>query len=119
MSTIRRPIAVERRWNKFGRSMLQRCGGHRLVEIHAPHCRTQSPTRACSRSAWDDLRHTSECSQAHTLTWGPDPATHDHCTFGGMLGNNSCGVHAQMAGKAAENVISMDILLYDGTQMTV
>src|SRR5438034_8191558 len=36
-----------------------------------------------------------------------------------MLGNNSCGVHAQMAGKAAENVLSMDILLYDGTQMTV
>src|SRR5437762_10037953 len=53
------------------------------------------------------------------LTWGPDPATHDHCTFGGMLGNNSCGVHAQMAGKAAENVLSMDIVLYDGTQMTV
>ena len=36
-----------------------------------------------------------------------------------MLGNNSCGVHAQMAGKAGENVLSMDILLYDGTQMTV
>src|SRR5207249_235641 len=48
-----------------------------------------------------------------------DPATHDHCTFGGMLGNNSCGVHAQMAGKAADNVLSMHIALYDGTQMTV
>ena len=32
----------------------------------------------------------------HRLTWGPAPATHDHCCFGGMLGNNSCGVHAQM-----------------------
>src|SRR5437764_12776017 len=36
-----------------------------------------------------------------------------------MLGNNSCGVHAQMAGKAAENVLSMDIALYDGTQMSI
>ena len=31
------------------------------------------------------------------LTFGPDPATHDHCTIGGMLGNNSCGVHSVMA----------------------
>ncbi len=64
----------------------------------------------------DTLR---DAAQTHTLTWGPDPATHDHCTFGGMLGNNSCGVHAQMAGKAVDNVISMDVLLYDGTKMTV
>jgi FAD/FMN-containing dehydrogenase len=28
----------------------------------------------------------------HRLTFGPDPATHNHCTLGGMLGNNSCGV---------------------------
>ena len=24
------------------------------------------------------------------LFFGPDPATHTHCTLGGMLGNNSC-----------------------------
>src|SRR5438132_13062278 len=36
-----------------------------------------------------------------------------------MLGNNSCGAHAQMAGKAVDNLESMDILLYDGTRMTV
>ena len=64
----------------------------------------------------DTLRN---AAKPHTLTWGPDPATHNHCTFGGMLGNNSCGAHAQMAGKAVDNILSMDILLYDGTQMTV
>ena len=64
----------------------------------------------------DSLRN---AAKPYTLTWGPDPATHNHCTFGGMLGNNSCGAHAQMAGKAADNLISMDILLYDGTQMTL
>ncbi len=53
------------------------------------------------------------------LTWGPDPATHTHCTFGGMLGNNSCGVHSQIAGKAVDNVIEMEVLLYDGTCLTV
>ena len=55
----------------------------------------------------------------HGLTWGPDPATHAYCTFGGMLGNNSCGVHSQSTGKADQNVIEMDVLLYDGTRMTV
>jgi len=27
--------------------------------------------------------------------------------LGGMLGNNACGVHAQTAGKAADNVLKM------------
>jgi FAD/FMN-containing dehydrogenase/Fe-S oxidoreductase len=52
------------------------------------------------------------------LTWGPDPTTHTHCTFGGMIGNNSCGVHSQMAGKTVDNVLELEILLYDGTRMT-
>src|SRR5439155_2633301 len=64
----------------------------------------------------DHLRH---AAATHKLTWGPDPATHTHCTFGGMLGNNSCGVHSQMAGKAVENVESMDVVLYDSTLMTL
>ncbi len=53
------------------------------------------------------------------FTFGPDPATHSRCTFGGMLGNNSCGMHAQMAGKAEENVISMEVLTYDGLRLHV
>jgi FAD binding domain len=58
-------------------------------------------------------------AKPHTLTRRPDPATRDHCTFGGMLGNDCCGVHAQMAGKAGGNVLSRDVVLYDGTQITV
>src|ERR1041384_1570854 len=37
----------------------------------------------------DVLRSAAE---QHHLTFGPDPATHSHCTLGGMIGNNSCGV---------------------------
>jgi Fe-S oxidoreductase/FAD/FMN-containing dehydrogenase len=36
-----------------------------------------------------------------------------------MIGNNSCGVHALLGGKTVDNVESLDILLYDGTRMTV
>jgi FAD/FMN-containing dehydrogenase/Fe-S oxidoreductase len=64
----------------------------------------------------DQLR---DAAEAHHLTYGPDPATHEYCTFGGMLGNNSCGTHSLMAGKTSDNVLELDVLLYDGTRMTV
>ena len=53
------------------------------------------------------------------LTFAPDPATHSRCTLGGMIGNNSCGVHALMGGMTVDNIESLDILLYDGTRMRV
>ncbi|MFN2459882.1 MAG: FAD-linked oxidase C-terminal domain-containing protein, partial [Candidatus Velthaea sp.] len=64
----------------------------------------------------DDLRDAAE--ERH-LTFGPDPATHNRNTLGGMIGNNSCGMHAQMAGKVEENTESLDILLYEGLRLRV
>jgi FAD/FMN-containing dehydrogenase/Fe-S oxidoreductase len=64
----------------------------------------------------DDLRSAAE---RHRLTFGPDPATHTHCTIGGMIGNNSCGVHALMAGKTVDNIEELEILTYDGVRMRV
>jgi FAD/FMN-containing dehydrogenase/Fe-S oxidoreductase len=55
-----------------------------------------------------------KAAKPHGLRFGPDPATHSRCTLGGMLGNNSCGVHAQMAGKAVDNTISLEVLTYGG-----
>jgi FAD/FMN-containing dehydrogenase/Fe-S oxidoreductase len=60
-----------------------------------------------------------DAAELHHLTYGPDPATHSRCTLGGMIGNNSCGVHGLLAGKVVDNVESLDIVLYDGTRMTV
>jgi FAD/FMN-containing dehydrogenase/Fe-S oxidoreductase len=53
------------------------------------------------------------------LIFGPKPATHDHCTIGGMLGNNSCGSTAQWSGTTAANVRRLEILTYDGIRMWV
>jgi Fe-S oxidoreductase/FAD/FMN-containing dehydrogenase len=36
-----------------------------------------------------------------------------------MIGNNSCGMHAQMAGKVEENTIELEILTYDGLRTWV
>src|SRR6185437_5996142 len=96
-------VAVVIDWSKYLNNVLE-------LNPQEKYARVQ-PGTIC-----DTLRN---AATPFTLTWGPDPATHNHCTFGGMLGNNSCGVHAQMAGKAGENVEAMDLVLYDGTQMTV
>jgi FAD/FMN-containing dehydrogenase/Fe-S oxidoreductase len=60
-----------------------------------------------------------EAAEIHHLTYAPDPATHSRCTLGGMIGNNSCGVHGLLGGKVVDNVETLDIVLYDGTRMTV
>ena len=70
----------------------------------------------------DDLR---DAANKHGLTFGPDPSTHTHCTLGGMVGNDSCGVHSVMAAfagtgaRTADNVESLEILTYDGLRMRV
>jgi FAD/FMN-containing dehydrogenase/Fe-S oxidoreductase len=64
----------------------------------------------------DNLR---DAAEKYQLTFAPDPATHNRCTLGGMIGNNACGTHSIMGGKTADNIIELDILLYDGTRMTV
>src|ERR1700691_2962596 len=64
----------------------------------------------------DNLRNAAE---KHHLTFGPDPASHDRCTLGGMIGNNSCGVHSVMAGKTDDNIEELEILTYDGLRMRV
>ncbi|MGH9326922.1 MAG: FAD-binding and (Fe-S)-binding domain-containing protein [Terriglobia bacterium] len=96
-------VAVVIDWSKYLNTVLEIDPVQRVARVQ-PGC------------ILDDLRN--QAGQ-YGLTFGPDPATHNHCTLGGMLGNNSCGVHAQMAGAVSNNVESMDVLLYDGTRMTV
>jgi FAD/FMN-containing dehydrogenase/Fe-S oxidoreductase len=76
---------------------------------------------AASKSAWvepgvvlDDLRAAAE---RHHLTFAPDPSTHNHNTLGGMIGNNSCGVHSVMGGETSANILALDVLTYDGARM--
>ncbi len=71
----------------------------------------------------DEMRGTT--SKEAQLTFGPDPATHSHCAIGGMLGNNSCGVHSIMSqfygygARMSDNTESLTVLTYDGLKMKV
>ncbi len=65
------------------------------------------------------LDHLRNAAEKHHLTLGPDPASHDRCTIGGMIGNNSCGVHSVMAGKTDDNIEQLEIVTYDGARLKV
>jgi FAD/FMN-containing dehydrogenase/Fe-S oxidoreductase len=71
------------------------------------------------------LDHLRERAGRIGLTFAPDPATHDHCTLGGMIGNDSCGVHSllsEFAGpgpRTTHNVRELEVLTSDGVRMCV
>ena len=89
-----------------------------VPEIDTAHRRA----RVLPGTILDELRGAAE---VHGLTFGPDPATHNRCVIGGMLGNNSCGshsIHAEFEGPGArtsDNVESLEILTPDGLRMRV
>jgi FAD/FMN-containing dehydrogenase/Fe-S oxidoreductase len=61
--------------------------------------------------------HLNTALTPYGLFFAPDPATKDRCTLGGMIGNNSCGAHSAAYGKTSENLLALDVLLYDGTRL--
>jgi FAD/FMN-containing dehydrogenase/Fe-S oxidoreductase len=65
------------------------------------------------------LDHLRNAAEKHHLTFAPDPASHASCTIGGMIGNNSCGVHSVMAGKTDDNIEQLEVVTYDGTRLKV
>ena len=62
----------------------------------------------------DDI---TAAAAVHGLRFGPDPSTRARATIGGSLGNNACGSRALKYGRAADNVIALDLLTADGTHL--
>ncbi|GII89664.1 dimethylmenaquinone methyltransferase [Sphaerisporangium siamense] len=85
---------------------------HRLLDVDAE-------ARTCLVEPGIVLDTLNARLAGYGLEFGPRPATHDHCTIGGMIGNNSCGSTAQRTGKVVDNLVEMEVLLYDGTRMWV
>jgi FAD/FMN-containing dehydrogenase/Fe-S oxidoreductase len=85
---------------------------HAILDIDAEHLTARvQPGVICDSLA--------QAASSSGIRFGPDPATHDRNTLGGMIGNNSCGMHAQLAGKVEENTIELEILTYDGLRAWV
>lgn len=50
--------------------------------------------------------------------YGPDPASADRATFGGMIGNNATGAHSIRYGMSADHLVECEAVLSDGTRTT-
>ena len=49
------------------------------------------------------------------LMFGPDPASAERATMGGVIGNNATGAHSILYGMSADHLISADVILADGS----
>jgi len=50
----------------------------------------------------------------HGLMFGPDPASAERATMGGVIGNNATGAHSILYGMSADHLIEADVILSDG-----
>ncbi len=52
---------------------------------------------------------------AHGLQFGPDPASADRATLGGVIGNNGTGAHSIAYGMAADHLLGAAVYFSDGS----
>ncbi len=60
-----------------------------------------------------------KAAAVHGLTFAADPSSASRATLGGMIANNACGAHSVAWGTTADVVRSLDVVLADGTSLTV
>jgi FAD/FMN-containing dehydrogenase/Fe-S oxidoreductase len=96
-------VAVVIDFSKYLNKVLEVDPGRRIARVQAG-------------TILDDLHR---CTTPYGLIFGPDPATHDRCAIGGMIGNNSCGIHSVMSGRTSDNVEELEIITYRGLRMRV
>lgn len=59
-----------------------------------------------------DLNH---AAAKHGLMFGPDPASAERATMGGVIGNNATGAHSILYGMTADHILQADVILSDGS----
>jgi FAD/FMN-containing dehydrogenase/Fe-S oxidoreductase len=106
-----------------GTSLAGQCCNVAVVIDFSKYLNNIIEVNAHQRYAWVEPGvindHLRDAAEKYHLTLAPDPATHEYCTLGGMIGNNSCGAHSVMGGKTVENTEELEILTYDGLRMNV
>ena len=93
------PVLPRGARHESGRAVLQCRRCPRFHEVHESDSGDRSGPEIRARSAGRRSRFPSRSAEAHQLTFAPDPSTHNRCTIGGMIGNNSCGTHSLLGGQ--------------------
>jgi FAD/FMN-containing dehydrogenase len=61
------------------------------------------------------LSNLNRAAAKHGLTFGPDPASAERATMGGVIGNNATGAHSILYGMSADHLLEADVILGDGS----
>src|SRR6266498_1320913 len=61
------------------------------------------------------LSHLNLAAAKHGLMFGPDPASAERATMGGVIANNATGAHSLLYGMTADHLISADVIMADGS----
>src|SRR5215213_5860710 len=61
------------------------------------------------------LSNLNKAAAKHGLMFGPDPASAERATMGGVIANNATGAHSLLFGMTADHLISADVILSDGS----
>ncbi len=61
------------------------------------------------------LARLNQAAARFGLMYGPDPASGERATMGGVIGNNGTGAHSLLYGMSADHLLSAEVLMADGT----
>ncbi|MFZ5856316.1 MAG: FAD-binding and (Fe-S)-binding domain-containing protein [Chloroflexota bacterium] len=61
------------------------------------------------------LADLNRAASKYGLQFGPDPASAERATMGGVIGNNATGAHSILYGMAADHLLEADVILSDGS----
>jgi len=64
------------------------------------------------------LSDLNNAAAKYGLMFGPDPASAERATMGGVIANNATGAHSILYGMSADHVIAADVILGDGSLET-
>lgn len=64
------------------------------------------------------LADLNRAARKHGLMFGPDPASAERATMGGVIGNNATGAHSILYGMTADHLVSADVIMSDGSLAT-
>jgi FAD/FMN-containing dehydrogenase/Fe-S oxidoreductase len=64
------------------------------------------------------LSKLNAATSKHGLMFGPDPASAERATMGGVIGNNATGAHSILYGMTADHLLSADVIQADGSLAT-
>ena len=64
------------------------------------------------------LASLNSSASKYGLQFGPDPASAERATMGGVIGNNATGAHSILYGMTADHLLSTDVILANGSLAT-